>query len=203
MPSAADIRTLLGTVDPAYRVALMVAAGTGLRRGEVLALRWSAAELDGPRPHLRVEGTLQRVSGKLEVLPPKTERSRRSVPIPPVLAATMKKHRTEQTERRLLAGPAWHPGEYVFDRGDGRPVDPDAFGRAFRAARDAAGLPRVRLHDIRHGFASLLVAAGTNPRVVSDTLGHATVGFTLQTYVHPDENAAAIVAVEAERLLGG
>ena len=93
-------------------------------------------------------------------------------------------------------------GEYVFDRGDGRPVDPDAFGKAFRDARDAAGLAGVRLHDVRHAVASLLVAAGTNPRVVSDVLGHATVGFTMQTYVHPDEDAAVAVIAETERLLG-
>jgi integrase len=90
----------------------------------------------------------------------------------------------------------------VFDRGDGRPMDPDAFGKAFRVARDAAGLAGVRLHDLRHAFGSILVAAGTNPRVVADVLGHATVGFTLQTYVHPDDEAAATVAAETERLLG-
>jgi integrase len=90
----------------------------------------------------------------------------------------------------------------MFDRGDGRPVDPDAFAKAFRNSRAAASLEGVRLHDLRHGFASMLVAAGTNPRIVSEVLGHATVGFTLQTYVHPDDAAAVIVATEAERLLG-
>jgi integrase len=98
-------------------------------------------------------------------------------------------------------GGAWE-GEYVFDRGDGRPVDSDAFGKAFRGARDAAGLVGVRLHDVRHGLASLLVAAGTNPRIVSDLLGHATVGFTLQAYVHPDDDASAAVSAQTERLLG-
>jgi integrase len=133
---------------------------------------------------LRVDGTLQRVDGDLVVLPPKTARSRRSVPLPTSLVALLRTHRASQLERRLLVGPVW-TGSYVFDRGDGRPMDPDAFGKAFREARDAAGLAGVRLHDLRHAFGSILVAAGTNPRLVSDVLGHATVGFTLRPTYTP------------------
>ena len=92
--------------------------------------------------------------------------------------------------------------DYVFDRGDGRPIDPDAFGRAFRAAREKVGLESVRLHDLRHAFATMLIDAGTSARVVSDLLGHATVAFTLQTYVHPDEQTAAAAIDRAERLIG-
>lgn len=171
-----------------------------MRRGELLALSWTAVDLED-RPRIHVEGTLQRASGALIVLPPKTERSRRVVPLPASLTETLRRHRAEQNERRLLAGPAWHAGDFVFDRGDGRPIDPDAFGRAFRVARDAVGLAGVRLHDLRHGFASMLVSAGTNARVVSDLLGHATVGFTLQTYTHPSEQDAAAAMAEAERLI--
>jgi integrase len=81
-------------------------------------------------------------------------------------------------------------------------MDPDTFSKACRRAVRALGIDGVRLHDLRHGFASLLVAAGTNPRVVADLLGHATVGFTLQTYTHPSEDAAAAAIEEAERLIG-
>lgn len=102
---------------------------------------------------------------------PKTERSERTVPLSGALISMLRHHRKEQTERRLLAGQAWNEGDFVFDRGDGRPVDPDAFGAAFRRAREATGLDGVRLHDLRHGFASLLVNAKTNPRIVSDLLG--------------------------------
>jgi integrase len=201
IPSAADVAALLGKIDPAYRTPLALAAGTGARRGEVCALRWWAVELDSEHPAIRVEGTLQRVNGSLVVLPPKTSRSRRVVPLPPSLVAALRVHRKHQNERRLLAGPSWS-GEYVFDRGDGRPIDPDGFGKAFRRARDAAGLHSVRLHDLRHAFGSMLVAAGTNLRLVSDVLGHATVAFTLGVYTHPDHGAAAAVASESERLLG-
>jgi integrase len=201
IPTPLDVARLLDAIDPAYRAPLALAAGTGARRGEVLALRWPAVDLDGKRPVLRFEGTLQRVKGDLVVLPPKTTRSRRVVPLGAGLAGTLRRVKTEQIERRLLAGPAWSAGEYVFDRGDGRPVDPDTFGKAFRSARDAAGLEGVRLHDLRHGFASLLVGAGTNPRVVSDLLGHGSIAFTLAVYTHPSEDAAAAAIDEAERLL--
>jgi integrase len=202
VPAAPDVARLLEEIDPDYRAPLAVNAGVGLRRGETLALTWSAVDLDSDRPHLRVEGTLQRTPAGLAVLPPKTERSERNVPLPASLVAMLRRHRAEQNERRLIAGEAWGRGDYVFDRGDGRPVDPDAFGRAFRAARDRAGLDGVRLHDVRHSFASLLVNADTNPRVVSDLLGHAQVSFTLATYFHPDEDAAVDAIAKAEQLLG-
>ena len=202
-PTAADVARLLAEVNPEYRTALSLAAGSGLRRGELLAIRWGSVELDSDRPRLRVEGTLQRANGVLVVLPPKTERSRRVVPISASVAAALRQLRADQRERRMLAGPAWHPGDYMFDRGDGRPIDPDAFGRAFRVARATLGLDSVRLHDLRHGLATMLVDNGTNVRTVSDLLGHATVAFTLQTYVHPDEATAVAAIDDAERLLGG
>jgi integrase len=120
-----------------------------------------------------------------------------------MLAEALRRHRAEQNERRLLAGPAWHGGDFVFDRGDGRPIDPDTFGKAFRMAREAVGLDGVRLHDLRHAFATVLVTAGTNVRVVSDLLGHATPAFTLAVYTHPSEEEAAFAMAEAERLIGG
>ena len=102
----------------------------------------------------------------------------------------------------MLAGPAWHATDYVFDRGTGEPIDPDELTRAFRAARKSAGLPRVRLHDLRHNFASMLVANGTNIRTVSDLMGHATPGFTLAVYAHGSDEAAVAAVDTVERLLG-
>jgi integrase len=200
VPGAADVARLIAAVGAEYRTPLALAAGTGLRRGEVLGLTWPAVDFDG-RPRIRVSGTLQRADGSLVVLPPKTERSRRVVPLPASLAEALKRHRAKQNERRLIAGPAWGPGDFVFDRGNGQPLDPDTFSKAFRSAAQGIGLGGVRLHDLRHAFASMLVGTGTNARVVGDLLGHATVGFTLATYVHPDEDAAATAVAEAERLI--
>ncbi len=202
VPAPEDVARLLAAVDPDYRTTLALAAGSGLRRGEVLALTWGAVELD-ERPRIRVEGTLQRAEGELVVLPPKTERSRRVVPLSASLAVALRQVRADQRERRMLAGPAWHAGDYVFDRGDGKPIEPDTFSKAVRRATRAIGLDGVRLHDLRHALASMLVTNGTNVRTVADLLGHSTVAFTLSTYVHPDEGAAVAAIDEAERLLGG
>jgi integrase len=202
VPSSADVARLLKAVEDDYRTPLALAAGSGLRRGEVLGLTWPVVELE-EHPRIRVSGTLQRADGSLMVLPPKTERSRRTVPLPPSLVEALRSHRAEQNARRLIAGRAWHVGEFVFDRGDGQPLDPDTFSKAFRSAARGIGLEGVRLHDLRHAFASMLVGAGTNVRIVSDLLGHATVGFTLGVYTHLDEDAAATAMAEAERLLGG
>jgi integrase len=202
-PSPTDVGRLLDEIDQEYRAPLAVTAGTGLRRGEVLALTWDGVDLEGVRPAIGVDGTLQRVPGVgLVIEPPKTDRSRRKVPLSGTLVAMLRRVRKEQNTRRLIAGDAWLPGDYVFDRGDGRPIDPDAFGKAYRIARERCGLEAVRLHDLRHGFATLLVTDHADARVVSDVLGHATVAFTLQTYFHPDKDAAADAVAKAERLLG-
>jgi integrase len=201
-PGPEDVVRLLGSVQDGYLGPITVAAMLGLRRGEVLALRWDSLDLDGQHPLVRIEGTLQRGRDGLAILPPKTERSRRSIPLPASAVSLLRKVRTEQLERRMLAGPAWSERDYVFDRGTGEPIDPDSFSKAVHAAVLAVGLDGVRLHDLRHAWATMQIAAGTDARTVSDQLGHATVAFTLQTYVHPSEEAAAAAAATTERLLG-
>jgi integrase len=203
VPSAHDVARLLEATDPQFRSAVALAAASGLRRGEVLALRWADLDLDAARPSLRVEGSLQRTRAGLAVLAPKTERSRRMIPITAGTAATLKRHRTEQNERRLIAGPAWHDSDFVFDAGDGRPVDPDALSKAFHRAASATGLGGVRLHDLRHAVATMLVESGTDARVVADLLGHSAISFTLATYYHPSEDAAVTALETVERLIGG
>ena len=196
----AEARRILDAIaGDKYEQLYAVTLALGLRQPEVLGLQWVDVDLDGGT--LTVARTLQREAGAYRFEAPKTERSRRSVPIPPTLAAMLTTHRDEQDERKAIAGQAWAEGNFVFDRGDGRPIDPDSFGRAFRDARDAAGLEDVRLHDLRHAYATLQIAEGTDARLVSDLLGHATVAFTLMTYVHPDEDAATSAAETAERML--
>lgn len=202
VPGPVDVASLLDAVRPEYRPAVALIATTGVRRGEALALEWPAVSLDPGAPTIRVDGSLQRANGTLRVYPPKTERSRRIVPLPASTAAMLRAVRKDQAERRLVAGAAWGPGQYVLDRGDGQPLDPDTLSKEFRRAADSVGLDRVRLHDLRHAVASMLIGAGTGARVVADLLGHSTVGFTLQTYTHPSELDAAEVAATTERLLG-
>lgn len=126
----------------------------------------------------------------------------RTVPIPASMVAALRALRREQAERRLLTGPAWADGGYVFDRGDGAPIDPDTFSKAFRHAVAVAGLEGVRVHDLRHAFATMLLTAGTPLRVAADVLGHATPAFTLSVYAHSTDAGLAAAAETTEAILG-
>jgi integrase len=143
------------------------------------------------------------VEGELRTFEPKTDRSRRTVALPAFAVATLRQHRRAQAERRLLAGEAWQDGGLVFDRGDGGPVDPAELSIALKRAARKTGLPRTRLHDLRHAFATTLLAAGIHPKVASEALGHASVGFTMDVYSHvlPTMQEEAARAIQAA--LGG
>jgi len=163
--------------------ALVVLATTGMRRGEVLGLRWSDLDLDARQ--LSVVQTLTAVNGHAVIGPTKTSRSRRTVYLDPQTTSTLREHRKSQREERLVAGPAWDATtDLVFRDEIGRPTHPDWFSREFARVAVASGAPPIRLHDLRHTFATLALKAGVHPKVVSERLGHATVGITLDLYSH-------------------
>jgi integrase len=180
VPDAAAVRQILEAAEGPLRMALLLAASTGMRRGEVLGLRWAA--LDGTRLH--VNSSLQRVSGELVFVAPKTDRSRRTIALPPITVEALRRWRKDQAERRLLLGEAWHDAGVVVDRGDGRPLDPAELSHGFARLCARNGLEGVRLHDLRHAFATQLLVAGVHPKVVSDALGHASTAFTMDVYSH-------------------
>jgi integrase len=190
IPTATEMRILVdAAADTSWGIPILVAATTGARRSEVLALRWPDVDLD---------------VGVAAIQRGKTAGSRRTVSIPPSTVVALKRHRKEQAERRLLVGPAWQDLELVVDRGDGGPVHPVSLSHAFAAIAERVGLGDVRLHDLRHGYAVALLQAGVNPKVVSSALGHSRVAFTLDCYasslpaLEGDQVAAAI-----EEALGG
>ena len=178
-----------------YAVPIELAAMTGLRLGEVLALRWASIDLDAGT--LSVIASLQQVGRELRVLDPKTPRSRRRVPIPPALIASLRRHRREQTERRLVLGEAWQDFGLICDRGDGTWIRPTTLSHALSRYATAAGVPGVRFHDLRHGYATRLLERGVHPKVVADLLGHSSAAFTMDTYAHVSpslgEHAAAVI----------
>jgi integrase len=131
-----------------------VALGIGLRRGEALGLAWSDLDLDVGV--LRVRQALYRADGRLQLLPPKTARSRRTVPLPPICVEALKEHQRHQQQERTLAGHRWQDSALVFTTEIGTPIDPSNLSRWFRELCQRAGLRRVRLHDLRHTCASLL-----------------------------------------------
>jgi integrase len=122
---------------------------------------------------LTLRNALQRVDGKLKLVEPKSDRSRRTVALPDFAVRALRTHNVRQAEERLLAGSSWKQTGYVFVSSIGTPLDGPRVTRRFQKILDEAGLPRQRFHDLRHAAASLLLAQGVNPRVVMEILGTA------------------------------
>jgi integrase len=159
--------------------AFWLAANTGMRRGELLGLRWGDIDLAGG--HLSINRALISVGYQLHESCGKTRNSRRWVDLDDVTVAVL--HRWRDTLADEL-GRAPCDDDYVFCGSDGHPVHPDRFTQIFARLVTAAPVPRLRLHDLRHTHATLLLKAGVPIKVVSERLGHATPGFTMATYQH-------------------
>jgi integrase len=155
---------------------------TGMRRGEIAGLRWIDVDLVAGR--LSVRHTRVLVYDRAQVSQPKTSRSRRVIALDPGTVDALTRHRQRQDDERMRLAEVWTESGYVFVREDGAPLDPDRISHLFGLAAAAAGLPKIRLHDLRHTAASLAMATGVHPKVVSERLGHASVAFTLDVYSH-------------------
>lgn len=177
-----------------------VAVPLGLRRGEMLGLKWDDVDFDKGLLHVR--RSLQRLDGKLQFVEPKTRSSRRSINLPQVCISALKAHRIRQLEERLLAGDRWQEHGLVFPTGIGTPYEPDNLKRHLVRMLDRAGLPHVRIHDLRHTAASLMLAQGIQPKVISEILGHSRIGVTLDIYGHLYEPARQEAADKMDQLLG-
>jgi integrase len=112
---------------------------------------------------------------------PKTAKGRRSLALDPATIAALREHRTRQLEQRLAVGPRWQDSGLVFTWPEGRPIHPERFSRWFEQHARDAGLPKIRLHDVRHSYATAALAAGVPAKVVSERLGHATIAITMDT----------------------
>jgi integrase len=181
--------------DRLYALWLLVAT-TGMRRGELAGLRWVDVDFD----HATVSPTIPRVVVDHQVhdSAPKTERARRRLALDPVTLAALEGQRKLQAEDRQTVGGRYRDYGYVFTWPDGRPLHPENIANWFEQHTKSAGLPRIRLHDVRHSYATAALKAGISAKVISERLGHASVAFTLQTYSHVipgmDKDAAATVA---------
>lgn len=184
-----QVRALLDALighrlEALYRVALAL----GLRRGEILGLLWS--EIDLVAGTLRISGALQRVDGKLERTPTKTKSSARELPLPPSLVAVLKAHWTRQQAERLKQGADWQEHGLVFPGAQGRPMEPAGLNQHFTRLKKRIGLPAtLRIHDLRHSCATMLLLQGVDARTIADILGHARVSTTLDIYVHSNDEA--------------
>lgn len=194
--SVAEIRTFLRSSQNDRLYALyVVLALLGLRRSEALGLRWDDIDLE--QGLLMVRHGLQRIDGRLQLLPPKTARSRRTVPLPSFVSDALIAHQHRQNQERLDLGGGWPDLGFVFTTPVGTPIDPRNCTRVVQKALSSAGVRAVRLHDFRHGCVSVLLASGVPPRTTMEIVGHTTVDMTMNVYGHVtlDDKRAALEGV--------
>ncbi len=168
-------------VDRLY-AAWHLAATTGMRRGEVLGLRWSDVDFDSSA--LAIRQAYVSVNGTPQFSEPKTAKSRRGVELDWQTLQVLREWQEAQNRDRRQWGAAWEEYGLVFSRENGTPVLPDSFTKNFRQLASAAKVPPIRLHDLRHTSATLWLQAGVNPKIVSERLGHHSTAFTLDVYSH-------------------
>jgi integrase len=187
--------------DRLYAAWLLVAT-TGMRRGELAGLRWVDVDLEAGRASPRRPRVVV-VNYAVEVSEPKTAKGRRSVALDALTVAALSEHKRRQAEDRAVVGPGWRDSGLVFTRLDGAPIHPDLISGWFEWLAREAGLPKIRLHDVRHSYASAALAAGIPAKIVSERLGHATVQITLDTYSHVLPGLDAQAAETVARLILG
>ena len=171
-----------------WRLALL----TGMRRGELLGLKWEDIDLE--QGTLAVRRTLSRgQGGTWEIGHPKTTSGQRSIALPRSCVTVLKKHRVAQNTERLRLGALWDDHDFVFTNRAGGPLHVNSMVLQFEKLTKATGLPKIRFHDLRHTSATLLLAKGIHPKIVQERLGHSDISMTLNRYSHvtPDMQRSA------------
>lgn len=198
-------RMFLDTVHGDHWEAFYVLAiSSGMREGEMLGLHWSDVDLE--RRFLQVRYTMSYVSGEgFSLRQPKTKRSRRRIDLSPHVVEVLREHRIRQKEHRLKMGGHWDEASFpdlVFPNEVGRPMSAgNLLRRSFLPLLDKAGLPRIRIHDLRHTAATLMLLEGRNAKEVSDRLGHASVTITLDRYSHVLPSMRQDMATALDRIM--
>lgn len=181
--SPEEAKKLLDAVrDDRLEALYSAAMALGLRQGEALGLRWH--DIDFMSGNLTVRNALQRVNGKLQLVEVKAHKSRRKYTLPQVAVEALTKHKARQEEERQFAGTRWRDLGFVFTTTVGTPLDGSTVTHRFQAVLKAAGLRRIRFHDLRHTCATLLLAQGVHPRVIMEILGHSQIAIKMNLYAH-------------------
>lgn len=198
--SADEVRSFVAaTTDEPLGPFAALAIASGLRRGELLALRWS--DVDGST--LTVSRALARsADGGYAIAEPKSRRGRRSIVLPSLGVEALGRQRIRQEAERAGAGAAWQAGDLIFADAIGRPWHPETITTMFRSLVDRSGIGHLRLHDLRHSAATIALSAGVPVRDVSDALGHSSPSITLDIYGQAVAEGPRRVADAMDRALG-
>lgn len=193
-----EIGVFLAHVPPMRYALFLTAIMTGLRQGELLAMKWG--NLDWNLGQYFVKESLYQ--GRF--LEPKSRKSKRAIDLAPTLLRELKQHQVRQYEKRLQAGSNYQEFDLIFCTESGTPLDPkNLVKRAFNPALKAAGIRHIRFHDLRHTYTALLIAQGESPKYIQNQLGHASIQTTLDRYGHlmPDTHKEAAKRLD-EALFG-
>ena len=174
-----EIKLFLANSDARTFPLFYTAIFTGMRRGELLGVKWEDLDWAGGKIHVR------RSLYKGGFQAPKSRYSRRAIDMGPRLMQVLREHRAKQNEMRLKSGKDWIDHDLVFCQNDGTPLDADnLYHRDFKRILKKAGLRHIRIHDLRHTFASILIATGHNPKYIQSQMGHASINITMDLYGH-------------------
>ena len=197
----AGIHTLLEAAkDTSYYALFYMALYTGMRRSELLALRWS--DVDLMLCEVSVSRTLHHlIDGNFVFRPPKTAKSHRMVALSPSTALVLKEHRDKQLMERRMIGISFNDDVLVFSQVDGKPLLPNTISHAWEKLVRRLGLGNIRLHDARHTHASLMLKQGVHPKIVQERLGHSSITITLDTYSHVVPGLQEAAALKFDELV--
>jgi integrase len=198
--TAEQSRQLLDAIRPSPLYwPVLIALATGMRRGEILALRWRNLDLD--RGVIRIVESLEQTSGGLRFKSPKTDRAR-AVSLPSFAVDELRRLRREQAEGLLVLGVRQTGATLVCTQPNARPITPKVLTNYFARVAKRLGLP-VHFHSLRHTHATQLLLAGVHPKVAQERLGHATVAMTLDIYSHVTERLRDDAAVKIDTVFRG
>ena len=194
-----QVKALLRAAEgTGFYAPIVLTLNTGLRRGELLALRWRDVSLD--RGELAVRQSLEQTRAGLRFKPPKTRRSRRTITVPATAVAILRGHRLQQMQERMQLGFGRDKLDLVFGRQDGEPQNPRTFSKHFAALARRAGLEAITFHGLRHTHITMLLRQNVHPKVASERAGHSSVAITLDVYSHVVPSLQADVARAMDEL---
>ena len=200
--SVHQVRALLAELE-GHRLRALVAVASllGLRRGELIALRWDDVDLEARTLAVRRTGT--RIGGMYVEGPPKSARSRRTIVVPELLSDELRRHSALIAEERLGLGPHWQDEGRVFPGASGGPIGATTIRKTLNRALAGAGLPHMRIHDLRHTAATVLLIGGGSLLDAQELLGHSTQTLTADTYAHVLDSQRRATADRIDRIVRG